>query len=268
MVGTVRGELSLANPESQTLIERRIGIVAREVKDLTNDFAEPRALKFEYGPKEAYVLKNMTVWPDLGAVVDEHGRLVSESVFSPPRLNALRQTGAFRACPTQTAEGLTAALHIGPNWNNYYHWLVDSLPRVFALHTPEVQTLGPIKLLVTEALDQERRRLLSALLPENVMLENVPAKSRWKARSFLLLPFLADDCSGFLPTDYLQFFRQRVFAEYKIRPDRSRRRRILISRRFAATRRFTNQNELEQALAPFGFESCDLEKLPFAEQVQ
>ena len=136
-------------------------------------------------------------------------------------------------------------------WNNYYHWVVETLTRLFAY--PE----------------NERPRLIvnSPLAP-------------WQLESLHLMGF-RDDELLFLDDGYhrfetlyfpshiginpltLNWLRDQLLP--KTRPQPSKR--LYVSRRLATRRRVLNENELEPVLLEHGFTFVDLEKFSFAEQV-
>jgi capsular polysaccharide biosynthesis protein len=250
------------------MMKERIAVCARRSVVLKNVESDPSNATYSFPDKYAYLLRDVILWPELGAVVDEHGRLIEESIFSTPRRGELVRNGAFRAWAIREINGPATTIAVGPYWDNYYHWLVDSLPRVFALNVPRVAELGRLQLLVSGCLSDERRKLLTALLPSTVEIVEIEPRTRIRARSYLLLPFLSGDCAGYLPLEYLAWFRERAFTAFGVRPDAGRRRRILISRQAAVNRRITNGAALEAALRSYGFETLELERLSWAEQMR
>ena len=268
VLGTVAGRISLESSPAPDVLKKRLTVCATRSVMLKNERVEPCELTYTLPDKYAYLLRDVVLWPEYGAVVDERGRLVEESIFSAPRREELERKGAFRAWPTRDVDGPATTIHVGPYWDNYYHWLVDSLPRVFALHVPRVAELGRLQLLVSGSLSDERRRLLAALLPPQTDMVEIAPRTRLRVRTFLLPPFLAGDGAGYLPAEYLAYFRERAFEAFNVRPDAGRRRRILISRQAAANRRITNGPTLEAALQSYGFETLELERLSWAEQMQ
>jgi hypothetical protein len=267
-IGTLAGRLTLESSPPPDILKERIAVCAARSIVLKNVESDPCELTYSFSEKYAYLLRDIVLWPELGAVVDEHGRLIEESIFSTPRRDELERNGAFRAWPIREINGLATTIAVGPYWDNYYHWLVDSLPRVFALHVPRVADLGRLQLLISGCLSDERRKLLTALLPPTVEMVEIGPRTRVRVRSYLLPPFLAGDCAGFLPGEYLALFRERAFTAFSVRPNSGRRRRILISRQTAVNRRITNGAALEAALRSYGFETLELEHLSWAEQMR
>jgi len=267
-LGTVAGTASLADDPQHASIVDCATIAPAVQLDLTNERAEPRSASFVAPARQAYLLQNTTVWPATGAAVDQRRRVLAESVLAPHQLQTLLERGAFRRFPIQTISGTATTLLLGPYWNNHYHWLIDVLPRTFALHDRRVASWGPVKLLIPEDLSDDRRRLLSALLPAWVEPMRVSPQMRIRPERFLLPPYFSGDEAGYLPAECAEFLRTQARSAFDVQPDPRRRRRILISRRRAATRRIVNQDELEAALGPLGFETFELERLSFAEQIR
>lgn len=137
-------------------------------------------------------------------------------------------------------------------WNNYYHWVVEILTRLFAYP------------------DTERPRLIV----------NSPLAS-WQSESLHMLGFSDDDLllldHGYHSFETLYFpshiginpltlnwLRSKMLPGERPRPSK----RIYISRRMAARRRVLNEEELEPILLERGFTFVDLETFSFAEQVK
>ena len=268
MVGTIAGEMSLAEHFGNETNASSVTIFEAETVVSRCPLAIPTELVYVQEEKRVWILNDVTVWPSWGVAIDERSRLVRETVFSAARLDSLRHSAIFRHFPYLRCEGLATVIEIGSAWDNHYHWLVDVLPRVFALHDPRITALGTIRLFVAGAAQPEREQLLRALLPPNVEVVRVSPRVRIRAEKFLLLPFLAGDCAGYLPAEYVQFFRARAFTAFDSLPSEPPKRRLLISRRLAAKRQFANQSDLDERLGTLGFESVELESLSLADQIE
>jgi hypothetical protein len=148
--------------------------------------------------------------------------------------------------------------------NNYYHTLVDNLPRLWSLNHPALRD-RPIRLLVPGRLQNSEAYFLPKLLPANVTVSSVAKEGFYRPESMLVCSFLSRQLSGCLPTAWLDFFRARVLPN---RP-RRRRNRIYISRSAAQVgRRILNEEELVGRLARWGVQSCQLERLSQEEQIE
>ena len=148
--------------------------------------------------------------------------------------------------------------------NNYYHSLVDELPRLFLLHHPAYAD-REIKLLLPGGPTPVESYFLDKLCPPNVKLFPTKHNRIYTFDEFLFTDFLTRRFAGYLPHQYLEFFHQRVL------PDRERRhdKKILISRKKAPnSRNIVNEEELAEALLPLGYQSYVLEDLDLDAQIE
>jgi capsular polysaccharide biosynthesis protein len=147
--------------------------------------------------------------------------------------------------------------------NNYYHTLVDNLPRLFLLHHPAYADRD-IRLLFTDGPTAIESFFLSRLCPPNVTVVKSATKRLYSFDEFLFPEFLSRRFAACLPPVYVDYFQSRVL------PKRARRKtnRILISRvRANNGRAILNEEELAHALAPLGFKSYVLEDLDLQSQI-
>lgn len=146
---------------------------------------------------------------------------------------------------------------------NYYHTLVDALPRLFLLHHVDLHRYDrPVKILVG-ATNQVERQYVDLLRPQNTEVVCVPEGRLIRTERFLHLSFLSRQSVGFLPPEYLSFFRSKVLPS---RPPR-KTRRVLVTRQTVGNRRMRNLDVVWSRLAPLGFERHELEALSPREQV-
>src|SRR5688572_1960560 len=78
-IGTVAGSVSLELSAASDTVVEKIKICNGERIDLTNDRAMPRELAYTFADKHAYVLRNVTLWPEFGVAVDDRRRIIEES---------------------------------------------------------------------------------------------------------------------------------------------------------------------------------------------
>ena len=148
--------------------------------------------------------------------------------------------------------------------NNYYHTLVDNLPRLLALHQPRLADV-PIQVLVPSDLQPVERYFLDRLLPPHVRVGVVDGGPLFRLESLIQPTFLSRQMSGFLPRGWLDFFLPRVLPN---RP-RNRHRRIYVTRRASRVgRRILNEAELLSVLARHGVESHALESMSIEAQIE
>jgi glycosyltransferase involved in cell wall biosynthesis len=153
----------------------------------------------------------------------------------------------------------------GP-WDNYYHWYIDSLPRIWGLHKPDLKKLPTIKLFLSKMIKTEDEKILQAILPDNVVIVKVPRKTLVKGNHAIYLPFLSKDCSGALDKEYLDFYLQKASSLFNLNTKNNYPSKIYISRKNAEKRKFLNENEVIALVKNEGYTVVELEKLNIAEQ--
>jgi hypothetical protein len=151
--------------------------------------------------------------------------------------------------------------------NQYYHTLIDNLPRLYLLHQPEYQAMPNIKLLCSEKINKTETFFLEKLLPENVSIFSVDSHQLLLLENLIFPTFLTRRFAGYLPSQYINWFLEKVSPK---RP-RNKKNRIFISR--AATERgklrcILNEDELFEQLKLYGFKKYVLEHLSTQEQIE
>jgi len=147
---------------------------------------------------------------------------------------------------------------------NYYHTLVDALPRLYLLHQmAETPAEQPVHILVGD-LSRTEKQYLDLLRPSNTEVVHLSPGRVVETERFLHLSFLSRQSVGFLPASYLSFFRSKVLPH---RPP-TQAKRVLVTRQVAGTRRIRNLDAVWAALEPLGFERYELETLSASEQVE
>jgi len=164
---------------------------------------------------------------------------------------------------------VVTAIDTGFMWDNYYHWLVDALPRVFWLWDPHVKAAaGSHVVLYTRRFDAgPLRQLLEAILPDYVEVRRCDAQTTITGPAYLHLPQLSRDLCGWLPPAYLRRFRDAVDGLW---PGAGAvgTRGVYIMRALASKRRVLNERELCETLRPLGIEAIAAEELSIPLQVR
>lgn len=148
--------------------------------------------------------------------------------------------------------------------NNYYHTLVDNLPRLYWLHQPAFRGMN-IRILIPGPLRPWENFYLPYLLPENAELTEVDPRYLWYSDQMVFGSYLSRQMSGALPRSYLDFFLPRVL------PKRARERRHLLyitRRQSPGGRNILNETEIMRVLEPYGFVTCMLESINIHEQIE
>ena len=252
---------------SQVKIEAQAPLFPQAMYSFRHDAAIPQEVHYHFNPRDVYILRNVGVWADCSAVVHD-GLLLDETCFSAFRRRRLLKGRGIKSRFRVREEGYSACLDGGP-WNNYYHWYVDTLPRLFALHHPELQRIQHVKLFTCCNLSDTERQIIHALIPDNVELIETSDRACLQAAHYIHLPYLNSEWSGFLPRAYIEYYRRALFHLFDIDDAvGARRRNIFISRRLADVRRIKNEGEVTAMLESAGFASYCLEALPIKEQVE
>lgn len=152
--------------------------------------------------------------------------------------------------------------------HNYFHWLIDCLARLEGIEYYQKQIGTKPKLIISSRptrWQQESLSLLGYPLRECFCWNS----SRILVENLIVASFRRNSLTEISPTA-CRWLRQRILAnlptaansKFNFSP------RVLISRRKATGRRVINEDELIQALAPFGFVAYTLEDMSFSDQVR
>jgi len=178
-------------------------------------------------------------------------------LYLPKARNVRTQQGRCLAMPARWRQIDDDALLVGGQ-GNYYHWLIDHLPRLlYALKFADVRHR---KLLVNARLTRFQRESLELMGVEPSRLIGVEDDEAVTVRSVLVPRLLS--CS----TVCHPLVRALVREEFT--PTASgQKRRIYLCREDAASRRLTNERELADLVARWGFERHLLGDMSFQAQV-
>ena len=165
------------------------------------------------------------------------------------------------ARPRRDLDGICMAFRSPAN--NYYHTLIDNLPRLYWLHQQKLRDT-PVRVLMPGTPHPWEAYFLSKLLPSHAELNQIDPAYLWRAEHMVVGEYLSEQMSGALPRAYLDFFLPRVLPA---RP-RQRRHRIYISRRQApGGRRILNEDAVRTCMEARGFGIYLLETLDIAQQI-
>jgi capsular polysaccharide biosynthesis protein len=155
----------------------------------------------------------------------------------------------------------TSALLAAASGANYYHWLFESLPRLWLLEQAGVDLNSIDHFLLNEEQSPFHGQTLERLgvAPGKLM----PArKDRVLRCEHLVVPSLPADPMVY-PGWSLAFLRERLLPV----SGPVNMERIFISRRHAVRRKLLNESEIEDRLRSAGFKTIALEQHSFAEQI-
>lgn len=230
----------------------------------------------QLGRFEGFLFGPAIVWPAAGGIADMTGALVKESFENDHFFRQARQHRLLKKFPLQSSDAPWVTC-IGHIHRNYYHRYIDSIPRLYALHHPRLRELPTIELLLDPRFSDQDREVIECLIPDNVRIRRVPYDSRIRVIKYIHLPYFSgkrhdvfkfnQNCAGYLPQDYLNFFRKRMYNHWGLNSEPTGRR-IYISRKDARIRRIENEAEVIRFLENFGFENHTLTGLSLREQAR
>lgn len=217
---------------------------------------------------------DVTVWP-AQSVAHRGAALAFDTFMDAGHTAHLGALNALRHYPTRRRRGWVTAIESVYPTANYYHFFVDTLPRVWALHHPALRGI-PITLYLTRPLAGPKKAVLRSVLPPNVSVRTTHRFTRLSVDRYVHLPYLSTDraghvpeqeetSGGFLPQEYLDFFRRHMLARTDAAAVPSPER-IFVSRRGAAMRRLINERAVAAFLAARGFVTVRPEECSLAEQ--
>lgn len=210
-------------------------------------------------------IKNGLLFPDSGTLATEGGRLIEESCLDGA-LQATQTYNRFRSRrPTSMGNTLITSVGIGKYQGSYGHWLLQSLPRLWALSLlPE-----PVKVIVPDTLVGVRRRLLEMASPANVDLVTVPHDQPVRSQRVLLTPFATVNGCGLMRPEVIDYLRTTLVsaARGRVPAGFTSPRHIYVSREKAMWSRVANEREVQEVLRTLGVVSVVAEDLSIEEQI-
>lgn len=154
----------------------------------------------------------------------------------------------------------TAVVLNNPWCHNYYHWMLEVAPRIMLMRSAGfsadwyvVECQSRYQQRVLELLGIPRQRCIQPhyglhLRADTLLRPSQPGSDAWRDMSAMIQSNLSASATG--------------------NPTASPRRRIYISRKSASHRKLANEQEFEQLLSRYGFESHSFENCDFARQVE
>ncbi len=191
-----------------------------------------------------------------GTVVTEDNAILSESTTDFHRKQQFHRLLSERSVPTPTRFDGRLAVITSPGSNNYFHWTLDSLPRLSLLRgmTDEIDgyyidSRSRFHLEWLDILEIPKDKIITAS-PEH----HIEATE-------LIVPSFAG-VAGLPSPDGLDFVRSFLPSKP------NNRRRIYISRSGARRRKILNEKELLPILQRNGFETIQPGSMTVAEQME
>lgn len=209
-------------------------------------------------PARVFEIPNIAFWAHYGgAVVTADHALLAD--LSPEVWGAAHHPifSRWRLPQPQFLDGRTGIAVTPEAGGNYYHWMLDALPRLLLLkHATGNFSNYDTLLLNGSGARYEAESLAAIGLPAG-KLRYVDARHRFAVAS-ALIPSMDHGAAVVAPW--------KIRALRELTPDRAPSRRIYISRRRAAVRRIINESELISLLRSRHFDIVELEDYSWREQ--
>lgn len=145
------------------------------------------------------------------------------------------------------------------SWNNYFHWVIDSLCRIQLLH-------DHVKEKFTLIIPEESPKYVTESLALYGFTDilYLPKKSKTRITDLYTMNYAA--WSGQQHPEIISAMVKKVRNGIPAMPG-EKNRRIYVSRSRARSRRVSNEDEVAALLAQFNFETVYFEGMSFREQV-
>lgn len=164
-----------------------------------------------------------------------------------------------------------ASLSVDPLNLNYFHWMIESFPRLSLIQQADII---PDKYIICNELPFQKFLLSLIGIEESRIINNTP-NVLIQAKN-LIVPDMLNNFE-LVKTEYGQYYNTKYFptwiAEFYrslVLPyiQKTQQKRIYISRKDSRHRKIVNTKALEELLEKFGFKKYFLEDMDFLEQAQ
>lgn len=207
-------------------------------------------------------VKRARILAENGLVILPNGSYALESMYTK---ELLEKDPSFRSPPTDFHKERGNFFSLVAIWSkggNYYHWLHDSLLRLYQV---EQKLPADTKYIVPARLHPFQRESLSLLGIQPDHCVPLDAQEALELETLYFAPPTTN--SGSDRADAAGWLRERLWNACGIANPKPSRR-IYITRRNAPNRRVSNEHEVEDCLSEFGFETVACEALTFRQQIQ
>ncbi|MGB0629220.1 MAG: glycosyltransferase 61 family protein [Alphaproteobacteria bacterium] len=237
-----------------------------DVRIMTN--AHMDAPKSAMGEPYVETLRNVVVETGYWGVLDDEKIYFRETANLNPRNSPLikgRLTQDLSSVvinlPMTDNEITTPCVLLGGD-ENYAHWLTRYLMRLALIETND--TYGAMPFLTIDSLKQYQQDSLDLLGIDDSRLIKVPRHSAVRCASLVVPVCLRTDTKAL--SVGIRWLREKFLPEP--RPQNTATpTRLFVSRRDAPSRHMSNEEEVIEALRPFGFQAVRLSEHSFADQI-
>ncbi|VXD10804.1 tetratricopeptide repeat protein [Planktothrix paucivesiculata] len=156
----------------------------------------------------------------------------------------------------------TVAIIAGLSNSVYFHWMLDSLPRIELLKKSCFYSNNIDYFIVDNRLPFQQETLEKLEIPKNKQI-NIQELHHIQAQDLIVPSF--PGCAAWMPKWTCDFLKRNFLTSESL-ANSPKFKRIYITRNSAKSRRILNENELLAVLQPLGFEYIQLESMSVLEQ--
>jgi capsular polysaccharide biosynthesis protein len=222
-----------------------------------------QAESVQHRPTKVIELRDCRVTGTFPVVISSEGNLITDllCVWS----NAPQKHEIFKKIrlPKPAMLSGTTLLIATSYGNNYYHWLVEQLPKMHLAHLAGYNVKNFDHVVCTFGTENFIDESLE-FFPD-IRAKMLPCTRNHHWRCECLVAFNPSAEHG-MPTQWgIDYIRTTILASI---PRRTLRNRIYITRKLARGRKVKNESEVFEFLEKHGFRKVALESLSFLEQVE
>ena len=250
-------------------------LIPIETSDLKDRFLSSHT--YVNRDKYVYEIKNALLAGPYGLVCTSDKRLVRDTIsfngtgrVEPFLLNSyLKDSDWFKKFfihqnwnSIKTHKDLQVGLSLCSVWINYFHWIVEELPKLRALENYYEQSGIKPKIVIPSNESPYIRESLKCMGYE-IKKDTISYQGKTIRLDKLIVQTFPE-----ITPELTEYIRNRVLKNLKLPLEESGSRRIYLSRDRAGNRNLTNKNEIMSLLKDYGFEEMYLEDLTFEQQVK
>lgn len=274
-IGRLNGVVSGVDPATNKLMRIGCQLITQNIA-LNRPF--PSTLEtnvdaaFDYGltcEESQYYLLSLNdayIIPDRGWVLTKDRHFVQESVFKP---EVYKTKGIKDIVIWPKVEQLAGKIVLAyKQWslNNYYHWMLEFLPKISAVIDPPdamfFELFKDSRILLPGSLSPWMIQSLDLLGVRNDQLLLTKA-GQVQAEQLQFIPTFGKLYNP--PRWALDWLRSRFSSNMD--STQHQKKRIFVSRRKAKARKVSNEDQVMQLLSRYGFEAYVLEDMNLKEQI-
>ncbi|WP_067149710.1 glycosyltransferase family 61 protein [Pseudotamlana agarivorans] len=241
-------------------------------KDL---YIEDNNKEIQKGIIEVSIFKNVILFPEFSVAAKKdiiENTFVNETLIDRHFKNKFLKKYYISKINTEFVTSIDKCFSA----SNYFHILIDTLPRLWALRHPFFED-KEITLLLPHERNNDILTLIRSLIPENVIINKASKYKRYFCKNYIHLPYLSQPriktnnkipSAGYIPNEYLDFLKNSAISQFNVSETIVPKKNILISREDAKIRRVINEKELLEALKPYHFEKHTLSGKTLKQQIE